>query len=118
VSLHETFLRSFLVASEGAIAKAVTQMLVQKMAAKGIVLTKKQQARILAGVRAKRITSAVASLKDVRLDTLVALKVLNQLGLETIDAFVTVQRQLETAEDRRRRRNLKAHSKRQRRVQT
>jgi hypothetical protein len=63
-----------------------------------------------------QITSAVASLKDVSLDTLVALKVLNQLGLETIDAFVTVQRKLENAEDRRRRKNLKAHAMRQRRM--
>jgi hypothetical protein len=59
MSLHDTFLRSFLAASEGAIAKAVTQMLVQKVAAKGIVLTKKQQARILAGVRAKRIDGSL-----------------------------------------------------------
>jgi hypothetical protein len=65
-----------------------------------------------------QITSAVASLEDVRLDTLVTLKVLNQLGLETIDAFVTAQRQLEAAEDRRRRRNQKARSKRQRRART
>jgi hypothetical protein len=63
-----------------------------------------------------QITSALASLEDVSLDTLVALKVLKQLGLETIDAFVTVQRQLESAEERRRRKNLKARAMRQRRV--
>ncbi len=58
-NLHDAFLRSFLAASEGAIAKAVTQMLVRKVEAKGVVLTKKQQARVLAGVRAKRIDASL-----------------------------------------------------------
>jgi hypothetical protein len=64
------------------------------------------------------VRSIGALLEDVRLDALVSLKVLNQLGLETIDAFVTVQRQLESAEDRRRRKNLKARAMRQRRMRT
>src|SRR5688500_908766 len=59
MSLHDTFLRSFLAAAEGTIAKAVTKMIVQKASAKGLVLTKTQQAKVLAGVRAKRIDSSL-----------------------------------------------------------
>jgi hypothetical protein len=59
MSLHKTFVRSFLTASEGSIAKSVTQMIVRKAEAKGIVLTKRQRAKILAAVRAKRIDASM-----------------------------------------------------------
>jgi hypothetical protein len=71
-----------------------------------------------AAISLNQITSAVASVEDVTLDTIVALKILNQLALETIDAFVAVQRRLERAEDRRRRKNMRARAARLRLART